>query len=190
MARKLFVDLDGVMADFDTHFHNCFAQHPPSKGGVDDDELWRLVHGHGSFFRTMPLYPRAKDMFNELARLYPDLIILTAASKTHYHDMARQKRAWVREHLTTEHLILPVQGGSAKALFMHAPGDILIDDWKKNCQRWEEEGGTAILHTDYATTMLRLGMIWGIDMNNKTRGLPFQPVITEQDIQDNLSGKR
>ncbi|QIG76024.1 putative 5'3'-deoxyribonucleotidase protein [Rhizobium phage RHph_I4] len=182
MTRRIFLDLDGVMADFDTHFYNCFGCHPPSKGGVSDDELWRLVHGHGSFFRTMPIYDGAKRFFDTLVQWFGDVIILTAASKLHYHDMARQKRAWVRERLTTDHLILPVQGGSAKPLFMHAPGDVLIDDWRKNCERWRAEGGTAIEHTDFATTSVRLGMIWGMDSKRKSQGLPFQPVYTEEDF--------
>ncbi|AHC30569.1 5'-3' deoxyribonucleotidase [Rhizobium phage vB_RleS_L338C] len=182
MTRKLFLDLDGVMADFDTHFYQCFDCHPPSKGGVSDDELWRLVHGHGSFFRTMPMYDGAKSFFDMLVAYGLNPIILTAASKKHYHDMARQKRAWVRGNLTTEHLILPVQGGSAKPLFMHAPGDVLIDDWWRNCERWMEEGGTAIHHTDFATTSLRIGMIWGMDSRRESQGLPFQPVYTEEDF--------
>lgn len=154
---RLFVDLDGVLFDFDSHFRNLFDKEPTSRGGVDDDELWRLVHGHGSFFRTMPLYDGAKDFWKSLVNTGLDPIILTAASKKHYAEMAVQKRGAVREHITTDHLILPVPGGSSKHLFMHAPNDILIDDWEKNCNRWSAAGGVSIQHKgNYEDTLLKL----------------------------------
>lgn len=178
----LFLDLDGVMFDFEGYFYQCFGVTPPSKGGVDDDELWRLVHGHGNFFREMPLFEGATNFFKTLCFYGFNPVILTAASKKHYHEMAVQKRAAVREKLTTDHLILPVWGSSSKALFMHAPGDIIIDDYAKNCRRWTDAGGMAIHHIDFASTLLRLGMIMGIDNRRKTAGLPFKPVLTEEDF--------
>lgn len=181
--RRIFIDLDGVMADFDVHFRNLFDCDPPSKsGGIKDEEMWKLIHGHGEFFITMPLFDGAKEFFDAFAQRGFDPIILTAASKGHYHEMARQKRIWVREHLTTEHLILPVWGSASKTLFMHAPGDILIDDFEKNCKRWTDAGGTAIHHKTFAETMFRFGMIFGMDLDRKSKGLPFQPVYTEEDF--------
>lgn len=173
--RRVFVDLDGVLFDFDGHFEQCFdGKQPPSKNGVNDEEMWQLVHGHGSFFRTMPLFPGAKDFFDTLVGKGFDPIVLTAASKNHYHDMAVQKRAAVREHLSEECLILPVWGSSSKTLFMHGPGDVLIDDYSKNIKRWNDAGGTGIFHTDFTTSMLKLGMIWGMDSRNEHEGKPFQ----------------
>ncbi|MCF8861641.1 DNA repair endonuclease [Agrobacterium phage OLIVR2] len=149
--RRLFVDLDGVMADFDTHFRNLFNCDPPSKiGGVNDDEMWKLIHDKGDFFETIPVFEGTLSFWKKITD-YADFdpIILTAASKKHYHAMAIQKRKWVRQTLSTEHLILPVWGSSSKTLFMHAPGDVLIDDYKKNCDRWNAAGGYAIHHTDF-----------------------------------------
>jgi hypothetical protein len=183
MARRIFLDLDGVMFDFDGHFYELFNADPPSKGGVDDATMWHLIHNHGSFFRTMPLFPGAKEFFDALVTRGLDPIILTAASKSHYAEMAVQKRAAVREHLSTNHLVLPVAGGSAKPLFMHAPGDILIDDWIKNCDRWTKAGGQAIHHNGrFEETLLRIGMIFGMDMRRKSEGLSFQTSYEENDF--------
>jgi hypothetical protein len=175
------------MFDFDAHFRDLFNADPPSKGGVSDEAMWDLIHNHGSFFRTMPLIPGAKGFLDALILQGFDPIILTAAAKSNYHDTAIQKRQAVREHLTTEQLILPVYGSGSKTLFMHAPGDILIDDWKKNCDRWEAAGGTALhFQGDFGNMSVRLGMIWGLDGRNRDRGLPFQPVYTDADFRREL----
>lgn len=144
---RIYLDLDGVMADFDAHF--------PALFNVDhremlDDDMWSTINGHPSYFRDMPLCPGAKAFFDGISWLDP--IILTACPKSNYPHVARQKRAWVREHLSVNSIILPVMGGRNKALFMHAPGDILIDDFERNTKAWEDEGGIAILHRDFETT--------------------------------------
>lgn len=143
----LYLDLDGVMADFDAHF--------PALFGVDhremlDDDMWATINAHPSYFRDMPLCPGAKEFFDRISWMNP--IILTACPKSNYAHVARQKREWVREHLCTSCYILPVMGGRNKPLFMHSRGDVLIDDFERNIKAWREEGGVGILHRDFKTT--------------------------------------
>ncbi len=149
--RKLFLDLDGVMADFDGAF--------PAEFGLDhrtmaDDDMWLKINSHPTFFRDLPLLPGALAFFRAAEHYHP--IILTACPKSSYAHVAAQKRAWVREHLSTEVLVLPVLGGSSKPLFMHAPGDILIDDFRRNTEAWVAAGGVAILHRDFDVTRRQL----------------------------------
>lgn len=140
--RRLYLDLDGVMADFDAYFPQLF--------GVDhrdqaDETMWAMINSHPAFFRTMPLCPGAKEFFDSVEYLTPS--ILTACPKSDYANVASQKRGWVREHLSARVTVLPVQGGRAKPLFMHQPGDVLVDDFERNCEAWEAAGGIAIHHT-------------------------------------------
>lgn len=144
--QRIFLDLDGVMADFDKHFTDLFGLEPPSKGGTDDDTMWKLVYEHGNFFRTMPLMEGAKRFYMAAALAGIEFIILTAASKKHYQHVAEQKMEWVRKHFGPIILTLPVYGSSSKALFIQNKDDILIDDYKKNCDRWTAAGGIAIHH--------------------------------------------
>lgn len=150
-ARRLYLDLDGVMADFDAHF--------PALFGVDhrdllDAAMWKQITSHGSFFRTMPVCAGALDFFAAIRHLQP--IILTACPKSDYANVARQKREWVREHLGTDVMVLPSAGGTAKPMFMHEPGDILIDDFERNCKAWIDHGGVSILHTSFDDTCEQL----------------------------------
>lgn len=146
-TRRLYLDLDGVMANFDLHFHATFRAFPKE---FPDQEMWDNINSHPSFFRDLPVMDGALDFFESIRLLNP--IILTACPKTNYQNAARQKREWVREHLGADVMVLPVMGGHNKPLFMHAAGDILIDDWDRNVGEWSKAGGTAILHTSFDET--------------------------------------
>jgi len=149
--RLLYLDLDGVMADFDAHF--------PALFGVDhremlDEEMWSRINAHPSYFRDMPMCPGALEFFHEVRHLNP--IILTACPKSDYAHVARQKRAWVRQHLSPELTVLPVMGGRNKPLFMHAMGDVLVDDLDRNCGAWADAGGYPVRHRNFELTRARL----------------------------------
>lgn len=148
---SLYLDLDGVMADFDAHFPQTFGL---SHRDLADDEMWATINAHPSYFRDMPVMAGALDFFAEIAHLRP--IILTACPKSNYQHAARQKRDWVRAHLPHDVVVLPVMGGVNKPLFMHAPGDILIDDYRRNTTAWEMSGGRAILHRTFPETKAAL----------------------------------
>lgn len=150
-TRRVYLDLDGVMADFDAHFPAVFGLDHRS---MADDAMWATINAHPSYFRDMPPCVGAVEFFKSIEHLRP--IILTACPKTNYVNAATQKRAWVREHLSPHVTVLPVMGGRHKPLFMQESGDILIDDWRKNTEAWEAAGGIAILHRDFATTLNEL----------------------------------
>lgn len=88
--RRLYLDLDGVMADFDAHFRNLFGLDNRS---MADDAMWARINSHPTFFFDMPPCAGALEFFAEIGRYSP--IILTACPKSNYENAARQKRAWV-----------------------------------------------------------------------------------------------
>ncbi|MGO4171601.1 5' nucleotidase, NT5C type [Bosea sp. TAF32] len=135
------------MADFDAHFPAVFGL---DHRGIADDAMWTVINAHPSYFRDMPTCPGAIEFFREIQHLDP--IVLAACPRTNYQHVARQKREWVREHLSTEIMVLPVMGGRNKPLFMHAPKDVLIDDFAKNINAWRDAGGVGILHVDFNQT--------------------------------------
>ena len=152
VTATLYIDMDGVLADFDGSFPQVFGLDHRS---LADDEMWMHINSHPSFFRDLPPMPGALEFFRSVEHLQP--VILTACPKSNYPHVAAQKRAWVREHLSQTCLVLPVLGGRHKPLFMHQPGDILIDDWGKNCNAWRDAGGRAIKHEgDWTATTAAL----------------------------------
>lgn len=151
--KRVYLDLDGVMADFDTHFFNLFGIESRT---LDDTTLWNLINQQGSFFADLPVCHGALDFFKDIKHLNP--IILTACPKSNYQTAAMQKKNWVKSHLSSVITVIPMLGGKNKALFMHNPGDILIDDFEKNIKSWQEHGGIGILHKTFERTREQMGL--------------------------------
>lgn len=146
---KVYLDLDGVLADFDQHFKDKFGVCPQT---LDDNVLWKKINSYQEFYENLPLMAGALELFNFLNENF-DVTILTACPKSNYQKSALQKKEWVRKHLSKDINVLPVLGGKNKALFMHEEGDILIDDMAKNCQAWDDLGGKSIIHFDVQSTI-------------------------------------
>lgn len=157
MKTRLYIDLDGVMADFDKYFLQQFGI---ESNKLDDPTLWKWINGHGNFFLNLPLCEGAIDFFKSVAHLNPT--ILTACPKSNYTIAAVQKRQWVYKHLNNDITVIPMMGGKNKCLFMHSPGDVLIDDFEKNCIPWREHGGIAIHHKNFSDTSKQINSIFNI----------------------------
>lgn len=150
----LFLDLDGVFADFDSHFQSLFDV--PS-ADVDYEDMWPLIIENKTFFADLPTMDDAHELWDAVHHLDP--VFLTACPKLDYERSALQKRAWVRKNFSQDAMVLPVLGGANKYLFMHKPGDVLIDDYKKNIEPWASNCGRGIVHTSAAQTISTLKMI-------------------------------
>jgi len=148
---QIFLDLDGVMADFEGHFLKQFGVPHDS---FNDAEMWKKINSVQHYFLDMEVMEGAYEFFNYLEQFNP--IILTACPRSNYQAAAIQKRQWVRKNLSQDIMILPILGGKNKAMFIHQEGDILIDDMAKNCNSWTEHGGYAIMHTDFENTKNQL----------------------------------
>lgn len=154
--RRLYLDLDGVLADFDRGYRERFGKLPSED---TDEVLWQNLNGCPDFFETLHPMPAAIGAFALLRGLQP--AILTACPRTNYHDAAANKRRWVRRHLGADVTVLPCMGGTNKPVFMHAYGDVLVDDMPKNVNAWAAAGGVGILHTgDWMATFEALAKIF------------------------------
>lgn len=151
MTTRFFIDLDGVMADFDKAFIEQF--------GVDnrelaDDAMWEKINSADDFFYNLPVCEGASEFLSWISGSFfdRDIHFLTACPPSQYENVARQKKAWVRDRLDSELLVIPTSGGKAKAQFVQNHGDVLIDDFVRNTNAWTEAGGLAVLHKNFHTT--------------------------------------
>lgn len=158
---RLYIDLDGVMADFDKYFLQQFGV---ESSKLDDPTLWKWINGHGNFFLNLPICEGALNFFNLVKHLNP--IILTACPKSNYTTAAVQKRQWVYKHLSQDVTVIPMMGGKNKFLFMHSPGDVLVDDFEKNCIPWRKHGGIAIQHKTFEDTSSQVEAIFNLQGTN------------------------
>ena len=145
--RRIFIDMDGVLADFDGSFLSTFGK--TCEDCESKNEMWRLIHGHDEFFYNLPMMRSAKELYDwaykyQLTRAIDSPYILTSAGSSDFMHVAQQKRRWIQKHIDKNAMVITVKDGLDKAAFVQNNGDILIDDWGKNCAAWQAVGGMAI----------------------------------------------
>ena len=150
---QLFLDCDGVLADFDRDARVIFGKCPhQAQIELGDLEFWRILRAHPGFFSHLELIPDARELFDAVSHLNP--IILTGCPKGHWSQP--QKHAWAAHHFPGTHII--TCQSSHKRDHMH-PGDILVDDYLKYRHLWEEAGGVFIHHTSASNTLRQLAAL-------------------------------
>lgn len=157
---KIFLDMDGVLADFDNAFVNTFGV--DHRTGMVKKEMWRHVHSQPDFFLNLPLMSGANRLVEaalEIQHCFDkvEVQVLTAAPKSAYAHVAAQKIAWMHRHFGNHALrVIPTYGSESKPLFCQSPSDILVDDWGKNIDAWRAVGGKAIKHENAEQTIKEL----------------------------------
>lgn len=147
---RVFLDLDGVMADFDGYFPELFGY---DHREVADDLMWADINGYGTFFRDLPPCAGAVSFFHDILHLKPTILTACPFDPERFADIAEQKRGWVNEWLGPDVPTIFVPGSKHKQLYMHHPGDILIDDFAPNIKRWNAAGGRGVHHLgDFGAT--------------------------------------
>lgn len=149
--KQLFLDLDGVLADFDTAAQRLFGMSPhKAEESLGAREFWRRIVHVGKFYRDLPLMPDARQLYDAVAHLHP--IILTGVPVGGWAE--DQKVNWVAEHFPGVKIITC----RAREKFVHLRhhGDILVDDTLKYRHLWEEAGGVFVHHVSAAETLRKL----------------------------------
>lgn len=145
---EIFVDMDGVLTDFDSHARAQGKYH-------DDGRVnWDAI-GYG-WWVSMPAFDGAKKFYEDL-KAHGNVRILTSPALS--ADCYRGKAEWVErfwpergKFALRDLIICP----STKR-FMAKLNHILIDDRQTNIDEWTAAGGIGILHTgDFADTLKRV----------------------------------
>lgn len=146
---EIFIDMDGVLSDFDAHAkaHDKFDAEGKPKWDLLDQNWWK----------TMPVFAGALEFYNDMRKLGATRILTAPVPMI---DSFAGKASWTANFRPESGrfalLDLCIVRASDKNL-MAAPGRILIDDREKNIKEWVEEGGIGIHHTgDFADTKKRV----------------------------------
>ena len=154
-VRQLFIDMDGVLADFESGLSEVLG-HKVRLSDVKDvyNDRKREVTSKHLFRRLKPL-PDAWKLVDWALNSGIHTEILTAAGTVNRELVVRDKIEWIREHINPYWTIIPTFKGSQKAAFAHSKA-VLIDDRPKNIECWVEAGGIGILHTTAENTIKQL----------------------------------
>ena len=154
VKKQLFLDCDGVLADFDSHFEFKFGMKSDAYETLHGtSKFWQDIKNCGEFFTDLPLMPDAMELYESVKHLRP--IILTGTPFGHWS--VAQKLAWRNKHFKG----VPMVTCTSKHKRDYCqPGDVLIDDLLKYKHLWEEAGGIFIVHTSAQQSIAELNKIW------------------------------
>jgi 5'(3')-deoxyribonucleotidase len=161
---RVYVDSDGVLANFNKAFAPAFGLTYPSRtvlhhewlmntAGVSVSEFFRIVETHSYLWENAEPYPWTSEMVQVLDLAVPDWMILTSA--THDPDCWSGKVKWFKRYLTDSLIDRVVMIGGRKHRIA-SKGDLLIDDHYENIEAWRAAGGVAIHWIDYTDDLEEL----------------------------------
>ncbi len=155
---RLFLDCDGVLADFDTYATALLGMPPREfEARCGTKRFWAQIAGHEGFFEKLPLMPDARELWDAVAHLRP--VILTGLPRGGW--AAPQKLRWAARHFPGARMVTTM--ARAKRDHMEAPGDVLVDDLLKYRGLWEEAGGVFVHHRGARETLAALEAL-GLDV--------------------------
>ena len=144
---RLFLDLDGVLADFDRGVEAVTGRRP---GALRVPEMWRALSRVPAFFETLHWMEDAERLWRFCAPHAPT--ILTGLPLGVWAP--EQKRRWVARMLGAH---VPVITCMSRDKPRHAgPGDVLVDDRADARAGWEAAGGTFVHHRHAEGTIAAL----------------------------------
>jgi len=154
MSRQLFLDCDGVLADFDGGVREILGMSPHAfEARHGKRAFWREIARTKDFYARLPLTADARTLFDGVAHLDP--IILTGLPLGNW--AAPQKVRWAEEHFPGTHIITCM----ARDKYRHMRGaDVLVDDRLDHCDKWEAAGGIFVHHQDAPTSLAKLAEIY------------------------------
>ena len=151
--KKIYFDLDGVMADFERGvFELCgldpFSHEDDHVAGFDDN-MWEKIKAIGHFYDKLELMPGAKELFDDLYAKYGDKCEILSGipkPKRGITTAGEDKRNWVRRMLSKD-VRVNIVYKEDKPDYCTGRDCILIDDLPANIIAWEKMGGTGIINT-------------------------------------------
>ena len=151
---QLFLDCDGVLADFDAGAKQLMGMAPADFETRHGKGLfWKRIANAPNFYGTLPEMADARKLFDGVKHLNPR--ILTGLPLGNW--AAPQKVKWAAEHFPG----VPIITCMAKDKHKHMkPGDVLVDDREKHRAAYEHEGVVFVHHKNAEDSLRQLAEIF------------------------------
>jgi 5'(3')-deoxyribonucleotidase len=151
---RLFLDADGVLADFDAGARRLLGMRPKefiAKHGRG--AFWKRLANAKNFYGTLAEMPDARKLFEAVKHLEPT--ILTGLPLGRW--AAPQKIEWAAEHFPGVPIITCMARDKHK--HMH-PGDVLVDDREQHRAAYEQAGVVFVHHRNAEESLRQLAKIF------------------------------
>ena len=152
-SYRLFLDLDGVLADFDLGIYQitgCYTHQ------LTITKLWQAAAQADGFFEHLPWMPEGKQLWEATKKCNPT--ILTGLPRGQWAES--QKRAWCARKLGEDVPVITCMARDkikfARAILAPSEIPVLVDDRPKYKHLWEANGGVFIVHQSVSESLHHL----------------------------------
>ena len=142
--------MDGVLADFNGAANAMLREYdvtPFGNTSNSDDERWVILRKNESFWHNIPMLPEGKKLWNYVRQYKPSIL---SALPRDIEWAKLGKDYWIAHNLGRANIdkIYLVDDRKKKAKYAYdnisRHPNILIDDYKKNCDDWTQAKGISI----------------------------------------------
>ena len=152
--RRLFLDADGVLADFDEGARRLLGmpirQYEVKHGR---NSFWKRLSSAKNFYGSLPEMPDARLLFDAVKHLKPTILTGLPLGKW----AAPQKIEWAAEHFPGVPIITCMARDKHKHM---APGDVLVDDRENHREAYEAHGVIFIRHQNARDSIRQLAKVF------------------------------
>ena len=162
MINKIYIDLDGVLADFEGQYQQLFGKHPRDAG---DEETWKRILQYedagNCWFLDLPKMKNAEKLWNYITNLSGVTVVILSATGHNYEEHGSHKKTWSKKHFKVKDKdVIVVRKSKLKGEYGNEES-ILIDDSPRSINAFIENGGIGILHTSVDDTLNKLKVMFG-----------------------------
>lgn len=155
MIDTIYLDMDGVLADFDKRYTELFGAQPDLIKKKNWNENWNTFVKGGNF-RVLDWYPRAEEFLRGIEDLVEEYydenaiwinveILSSSGGEEMYEDISNQKKQWLLNRgILYRANIVPGKRFKSEYASTHS---ILIDDTESVIEDFNNAGGNALLYT-------------------------------------------
>ena len=160
-VKKIYFDMDGVLADFDRGIKEIIGMTPMPQDSTTDEydaKLWQGVRDAGHYYNMLKPMQDAELLVSRIYAIHGEKCgILSGVPKPDkgVTTSREDKENWMKKYfpeIKDINLVLKAD----KPKFCTGIDCILIDDLQKNIDAWEAAGGTGILHKNAEDTLAQL----------------------------------
>lgn len=153
MSHQIYIDMDGVVSDFDQAIENIFGEGYSNKIA---DTFWKKTCVEAEAFRNMPPIGWGLLMVKKIEDLkIPFTFMASTGGMPHHIDIAKQKLDWLHNNNLGSHPVAFCMNTTGKGRFA-SPGTLLIDDRQKVVDEWIAHGGEAMLFKPDGETVRKI----------------------------------
>ncbi len=153
MIKKIYLDMDGVLTDFEGRFAKKFGY--PAMAVRDrknfSKEWPEFIEDKE--FETLDWNPGGEELL-KFIRSNPEIpveMLTSSGGMKHHNEVARQKKIWLKK-MGIAYKPNVVPGRKFKAEYA-GEGIVLIDDTEEIIHSFNKAGGIGILHKDVKETV-------------------------------------